>query len=272
MFPKGRLIRITPDQRDGPSRDLDRQSGSTSTQKKRFHSTKQQKSTIRIRSGSFSLAPSHLRPRPKPLRRRQTTPQVHAAPRTVVPENPRQATTPKSHPIAPPSIGTTLRRQPTRRGPRTKEDPKPTKRPFKGGTPRHPAPLARSADLYGKTCASIAYKSTFIVVKKSTIYVANKSRRHIFSDPCHDIFPQSQETTEMQQNITTNLAALHHLFRDNKICGFYWQECPDTSSTKLIYNAYSGGHMAGRDVITFSQNNIGGLSSPNILKLTFRKL
>ena len=46
------------------------------------------------------------------------------------------------------------------------------------------------ADLYGKTCASIAYKSAFIVVNKSTIYVANKSRRHIFSDPCHDIFPQ----------------------------------------------------------------------------------
>ena len=141
--------------------------------------------------------PPHLRPRPKPLRRRQTTPQVHAAPRTVVPENPRQATTPKSHPIAPPSIGTTLRRQPTRRGPRTKEDPKPTKRPFKGGEPRHPAPLARSADLYGKTCASIAYKSTFIVGNKSTIYVANKSRRHIFSDPRHEIFPQLQEITEI---------------------------------------------------------------------------
>ena len=36
MFPKGRLIRITPDQRDGPSRDLDRQSGSTSTKKHVF--------------------------------------------------------------------------------------------------------------------------------------------------------------------------------------------------------------------------------------------
>ena len=39
----------------------------------------------------------------------------------------------------------------------------------------HIAPLARFVDLYDKICVFIAYKSTFIVVNKSTIYVANKS-------------------------------------------------------------------------------------------------
>ena len=48
MFPKGRLIRITPDQRDGPSRDLDRQPGSTSTKKHVFT----RPSNRRRRSGS----------------------------------------------------------------------------------------------------------------------------------------------------------------------------------------------------------------------------
>ena len=39
----------------------------------------------------------------------------------------------------------------------------------------HIAPLARSVDLYDEICVFIAYKSTFIVDNKPTIYVANKS-------------------------------------------------------------------------------------------------
>ena len=48
-------------------------------------------------------------------------------------------------------------------------------------TNMHIAPLSRSVDLYDNICVFnklilfIAYKSTFIVVNKSTIYVANKS-------------------------------------------------------------------------------------------------
>ena len=53
---------------------------------------------------------------------------------------------------------------------------------------------------------------------------SHKSWRFIFSDFSQNIFPQLQAITKIQQNKTTNLVVLHHLFRDNKICGFYRQE------------------------------------------------
>ena len=62
----------------------------------------------------------------------------------------------------------------------------------------HIAPLARSVDLYDNICVFIAYKSTFIVVNKSTIYVGNKSWRFIFSEFCYNIFPQLQAITKIQ--------------------------------------------------------------------------
>ena len=59
---------------------------------------------------------------------------------------------------------------------------------------------------------------------------SHKSWRFIFSDFSQNIFPQLQAITKIQQNKTTNLVVLHHLFNHPQDLWILWARKVDTGS------------------------------------------